>query len=284
MSQAPNLPHNTLIRRQSFDAVARLYDQHRPGYPEQLFDDLVRLSGIPADGRILEIGPGTGQATLPLARRGFSILGLELGPRTARLCRANLRQFPNARVVCQAFEDWPPEPESFDLTLAAGSFHWLKPGFAFARCASVLKRTGHLAVVYNFREVSGTPILDSLTDIYRQLAPHLARPRTPEARIEIQRKKIADSGRFGPVTVLRYPWTRRYTADEYVGLLKTLSDHAVLAPDVRRSVFRAVRRAISDHRGIFDRAVVATLFLAPCRQRGGGKTLTHACGRSRLRP
>ncbi len=266
MSQLSKLPKGTLIRRQSFDAVARLYDRHRPGYPEQLFDDLVRLTAIPPGGRILEIGPGTGQATLPLARRGFSILGLELGPRTARLCRTNLRNFPNARIVCQTFEDWPPEPESFDLTLAAGSFHWLEPRFAFARCALVLKPAGHLAIAYNFREVSGTPVLDSLTDVYRRLAPHLARPRTPEARIELQRKKIADSGWFGPVTVLRYPWARRYTADEYVGLLKTLSDHAALLPAVRARVFRAVRRVIKDHGGVFERAVVAALFLAPRRR------------------
>jgi hypothetical protein len=42
-----------VLRRQSFDATARLYDKLRPGYPEPLFDDLVRLSGIPKGGRIL---------------------------------------------------------------------------------------------------------------------------------------------------------------------------------------------------------------------------------------
>ncbi len=256
---------NRLIRRQSFDAVARLYDQHRPGYPEQLFDDLVRLSGIPACGRVLEIGPGTGQATLPLARRGLSIVGLELGPRTARLCRANLKQFPNVEIICQAFESWQPEPGSFDLVLAAGAFHWLKPGLAFSRSASALKRTGHLAIVYNFREVSGTPILDALLDVYRRFAPHLAHPRPPEARIELQCRKINNSGRFGPVTVVRYPWTRPYTADEYVGLLKTMSDHAVLATDVRRNIFRAVRQVIRNYNGIFIRPLVAVLLLAPRR-------------------
>src|SRR5215213_6736401 len=34
--------------RTTFDGVASLYDEVRPGYPEELFDDVVSLSGIPA--------------------------------------------------------------------------------------------------------------------------------------------------------------------------------------------------------------------------------------------
>jgi ubiquinone/menaquinone biosynthesis C-methylase UbiE len=56
--------------RSTFDRTALLYDKVRPGYPEELFEDVVSLSGVPAGGRVLEVGCGTGQATLPLARRG----------------------------------------------------------------------------------------------------------------------------------------------------------------------------------------------------------------------
>ncbi len=56
--------------RATFDRAALLYDEARPGYPEALFDDVVSLSRLPPGGRILEIGCGTGQATLPFACRG----------------------------------------------------------------------------------------------------------------------------------------------------------------------------------------------------------------------
>jgi hypothetical protein len=39
--------------RATFDEAALLYDEVRPGYPEELFDDVVTLSGIPSGGRIL---------------------------------------------------------------------------------------------------------------------------------------------------------------------------------------------------------------------------------------
>jgi SAM-dependent methyltransferase len=348
------------LRRRSFDAAARLYDTFRPGYPEPLFDDLVRLSGIPGGGRILEIGPGTGQATLPLARRGFSIVGIEMGASMARLCRKNLRGFPNVEILNVAFEDWTGDTsatrraetgttrgkqglsraarsygapgtfdasaprdcpsfsalpgtvpasaprgisrrsvdvspsETFDLVFAATAFHWVASKAAFTRCAKVLKPHGSLALCWNFADIpenrdataasrtqplrgsvphfpGPVPALpdprfyNDLRAIYRRIAPHMHLSLPPELRIERQRKKIVSSGLFGPVTVLRYPWQSEYTADRYIGLLKTMSDHAILAPEVRRDILRAVRRLIAENGGSFIRPVMAVLFLAPKR-------------------
>ncbi len=253
------------LRKRSFDAGARLYDKFRPGYPEPLFEDLVQLSGIPEDGRILEIGPGTGLATLPLARRGLSILGLELGASMARLCRKNCREFPKVEIRNTTFEDWEVEPEAFDLVLAATAFHWIPYKNAYPRCVKALKSHGSLALLWNFPELPDTKFYHDLHEIYRRLVPrpHLSPP--PELRIERQRKKIVNSGLFGPVTILCYPWQSEYTADRYIGLLKTMSDHAILAPQVRRNLFRAIRRLIDDNGGSFVRPVVAVLFLAPKR-------------------
>lgn len=295
------------LRKRSFDASARLYHKFRPGYPEALFEDLVQLSGIPAGGRILEIGPGTGQATLPLARRGFSVLGLELGASMARLCRRNLAAFPNVRILNTAFEDWKPEghdrggdmtqlpsigivsqaahadekgdsprpsglgrnpvrsPFSYDLVLSATAFHWIPARLAYPRCARALKPHGSLALLWNFPETPQTSFYHDLREIYRRIVPRMRPSLPPELRIERQRKKIVNSGLFGPVTVLRYPWQREYDADSYIGLLKTMSDHAILAPAARRPLFRAIRRLIDDNGGSFTRPVVAVLFLAAKR-------------------
>src|SRR5690348_8212499 len=107
--------------RQNFDAGALFYDAARPGYPPALFDDLVALAGLPPGGRILEIGCGTGQATVPLARRGYRILAVELGAQLAAVARRNLAAYPRAEVVVGDFETWPIEAEAFDLAIAATS-------------------------------------------------------------------------------------------------------------------------------------------------------------------
>src|SRR5918998_4732342 len=62
-----------------------------PGYPERLFDDLVSLSGTGPGAKVLEIGCGTAQATVPLARRGYHVLCVELGDNLATIARGKLQ-------------------------------------------------------------------------------------------------------------------------------------------------------------------------------------------------
>src|SRR5581483_8419798 len=126
--------------RGTFDYDALLYDEARPGYPEALFDDVVALSGIPAQGRVLEIGCGTGKATVPMARRGYRILGIELGANLAAVARRNLEPYPQAQIYTGTFEDWPGEQEGFDLALSATAFHWIDPAISYQKTAQSLPR------------------------------------------------------------------------------------------------------------------------------------------------
>jgi 16S rRNA A1518/A1519 N6-dimethyltransferase RsmA/KsgA/DIM1 with predicted DNA glycosylase/AP lyase activity len=96
--------------RATFNEAAELYDRVRPGYPPALFDDLAALAGAGPGCRLLEIGPGTGQATVPLAERGCRIVAVELGEGLAAVARRNLAPFPDVEVVNAAFEDWPCPP------------------------------------------------------------------------------------------------------------------------------------------------------------------------------
>jgi SAM-dependent methyltransferase len=184
------------------------------------------------------------------------------------VCRRNCREFPNVEIRNTAFEDWKPEEGTFDVVLAATAFHWIPYKVAYPRCAKALKPTGSLALLWNFVDIPETEFFNDVRAIYRRIAPHMHLSLSPELRIERQRKKIVSSGLFGPVTVLRYPWQSEYTADRYIGLLKTMSDHTLLAPAVRNSLFRAIRRRIDDNGGMFIRPVVAALFLAPKRADG----------------
>src|ERR1700737_2851663 len=100
--------------RSTFDEAAELYDRARPGYPSELFDDLAELAGLGPGARVLEIGAGTGQATLPLAERGYIVTAIELGPNLAAVARRKLARFPNVAVTVAEFESWPLPPEPFD--------------------------------------------------------------------------------------------------------------------------------------------------------------------------
>src|SRR5262249_60316628 len=74
----------------------------------QLFDELVRLADLRPGARLLEIGCGTGLATIPLARRGYLITCVEIGQELAVQARTNLAGLPAGQVLQEAFEAWQP--------------------------------------------------------------------------------------------------------------------------------------------------------------------------------
>src|SRR5260370_7690447 len=72
-------------RRESFDKVPDIYHRIRPGNPRALFDDLFDL--LPGRPHVLEVGPGTGQATRDLLARGATVRAIEIGPAMAETLR-----------------------------------------------------------------------------------------------------------------------------------------------------------------------------------------------------
>jgi len=67
-------------RRESFDLVAEYYNVYLSLYPQEVVDTVIALSNLHNGSRVLEIGCGTGQLSVPLAQHGIDLLALELGP------------------------------------------------------------------------------------------------------------------------------------------------------------------------------------------------------------
>ena len=64
--------------KSAFDAIPQAYDRYRPRYCPELFAQLEKTAQLGPDKSILEIGPGTGQATSPLLATGCRYLAIEL--------------------------------------------------------------------------------------------------------------------------------------------------------------------------------------------------------------
>lgn len=236
----------------SFDLVAELYDAVRPAYPEALYDDLVLLSGTPPNGRVLEIGAGTGQATAQLASRGLAVIALEPGERLAQLARSRLAHFKNVSVRTTTFEDWTKGSAAFDLVVSATAFHWVNPDVAYAKAAQCLKPDGWIGLFWNAHVSgpAGARLMAEVTEAYRRWAPNLLnnmRLVAPEDVIADQ--KIDQSGLFGPVTVRRYGWQESRSARRYTDLLRTYSDHIALPNATREGLLTDIERLIRESFG-----------------------------------
>jgi SAM-dependent methyltransferase len=238
--------------RAIFDEAAEVYDQARPGYPAALFDDLAGLADIGPGRRVLEIGCGTGQASVPLAARGCDLVCVELGPSMAAVARRNLARFPNARVVTAAFEDWPLPAEPFDLVLSATAFHWLDPAVRVVKSADALRPGGALATITTYHVAGGTAaFFDEVQACYERWDP--ATPpnfRQPAAStIPLDSEEVDRSGRFGPAQFRRYEWDRAYSTASYLDLLRTYSNHRALAPAARQGLLACIAALIDARYG-----------------------------------
>jgi len=238
--------------RMTFDEAAELYDRTRPGYPAVLFDDLTELVDIGPGCRVLEIGSGTGQASVPLAARGGTLVCVELGPSMAAVARRNLAPFPASRVVTAAFEDWPLPPEPFDMVLSATAFHWLDPTVRVVKSADALRPGGALVTIATYHVAGGTAaFFDEVQTCYEQWDP--ATPpgfRQPAAStIPCDSEEVDRSGRFEPVQFRRYEWDCAYSTASYLDLLRTYSGHRALAPAARQGLLARIAALIDARYG-----------------------------------
>jgi len=253
-------------RKRSFDATAELYDRIRPGYPDSLFDDLVALSGLPAGGTILDVGCGTGQATLPMARRGYRILALDLGANMVAVARRKLAAFP-VDVLQGSFEQVVLEPAGFDLLISATAWHWIDPAERYGRAAELLRDGGALGVFWNeYVKIDADGDFSAmLQPLYRRYAPALAAKFRNHTAAQIQPNVRDDIDRklFGPVAVRRYEWQHSYDARAYTELLSTYSDHLSLAPDARAGLLDGIADVIDTRfGGSITKGYLSTLYVA----------------------
>lgn len=207
--------------------------------------DLARLK---SESRILEIGPGTGKATEPLARRGFAIHGIELGPSLAREARANLKLYPEVQSNVGAFESFPLEARAYDLIFSATAFHWLQQPIGYQRVAEALNSGGYFAEFRHHHVWSpeSDRFVRNAQDVYLQFDPDASpgfRLPLPED-VETLDEEIRVSGFFEKPEIRRYLQNIEHTPESYIELLLTFSGHIALHEPNKTNLLRGIADVI----------------------------------------
>jgi len=235
MSETDGVDTNPRERRESFDKVPDIYHRIRPGYPRALFDDLFDL--LPGRPLVLEVGPGTGQATRDLLARGATVRAIEIGLAMAE----KLRQVLPARdlsVTTGDFEHVPTDEASYDCLFSATAYHWIEPRAQLDRPAALLKPGGVVAIVdlIQIDSPNDRGFFAAAQPIYARYGEGHTDPPAPR-RDEVDppmRAALQHDGRFAGLEVRRYDWDQTYSAAEYRQLMLSLSGTQSMEPATRQ--------------------------------------------------
>ncbi|MDE7289790.1 MAG: class I SAM-dependent methyltransferase [Oscillospiraceae bacterium] len=236
----------------TFDNIAEEYDRIRPMYVKELFKDLFAYSPINSESRVLEIGMGTGKASGAILDSGCHLVGLEPGIHLAEAASKKYQKYPNLSIVNSTFQNFSCCSEYFDLIYAATAFHWIPEEYGYRRVYELLKQGGAFA---RFAYHAGTDkkrkeLTAEIQKCYRKYASW-----EDEAKeySEEYAKNLAETARkYGYVDIKHkmYYFNKDFTADEYMGLLRTYPDHMKIEDASRRKLFQGIHSAIVNNGGV----------------------------------
>ena len=248
---------------QLFNLVPDAYRDARPPYPDAVFALLTRVCGLRAGARVLEVGAGTGQATLPLLRCGAQVTAIEPGTALSEVLIQRAAGYP-LTVMTATFEAATVPKSAFDIVAAATAWHWVDPRVRVHKAASTLHPGGWLAVwLTAFGDPTRPdPFSDALQPVLRRLAPQLLRV-APAAAPD---QEIETSGLFTGLQRHTISWDGRHDSAGLRTLFSTFSPWLALPEPQRREVLDAVERlAREEFGGVVVRPYQTLVYLAERR-------------------
>ena len=250
--------------RLSFNDAAEVYDRVRPSYPAVLFDALFQI--LPAQPEIVEVGPGTGQATKDLLDRGASVLAIEIGPAMAANLRSKLPS-DRLRVVVGDFEATEIMAGEADAVFSATAYHWIAEKAQTERPAAILRPGGLVAIVDLIQVASSKDagFFAAAQPIYERYGQgHIGPPAPTRERVDPAIRTVLEADRrFDSVAVRRYDWDQTYSASGYRDLMLSYSGTQMMEESDRAGLLDDLESFIrSDFGGVVTRPLVVTLTTA----------------------
>ncbi|MBK8139170.1 MAG: class I SAM-dependent methyltransferase [Chloroflexi bacterium] len=250
-------------RRITFEEQAERFDATAGGYPAEIIDDILALAKLPPGGRILEIGCGSGQATVSFAQRGYALVAVELGERLAKMAADKLRRFPLTQVIQYEFESWTLPEQPFDLVLSADAFHWIVPQVGIPKVAQALVPGGLVALIWNVQGRRDTPLHQKIARVYAANAPDWPNPLDDEVDAEFILRAMggdfSKAGGFEPMQMRTYVTHDRISGANYIEELHTFSSHREMPDSTRQNLYTAILSAFQAYEDHLEREIVYIL-------------------------
>jgi hypothetical protein len=206
------------------------------------------------------------------AQRGVPVHGVEPSATMAAIARQACAPYEGVEIEEGDFEEYAPGKRRFRLLFSAQAWHWVRPEVRYVKAREVLVPGGAIALFWSRPRWERSPHRQAMLDAYRSAAPdfELVGQPGPMNPAHVGPSKVwgdwpdelGSAPGFEDAEVRSYDWSVTYSAEGYVELLGTHSDHVLLAEDERHRLFDAIRTQIEALGGGLEMAYVTDLYLA----------------------
>jgi SAM-dependent methyltransferase len=211
-----------------FKSTAPYYAKYRLPYPSELVDQLKSSFNLSKSQRILDLGCGTGQLSLPLSHYVKEVVAVDVSPEMIEEARkqAHLAAIPNIVWHKMPAEAISPELGIFHLATFGGSFHWMDRVLVLDRCYELLELGGGIAIIGGGRSIwHGTQAWEktAVKIIQRWFGPERRVARGTFPTDLPRHEEIVAQSRFHGMKIGEIKRSHTWTLEAFIGLLYSTS-------------------------------------------------------------
>jgi SAM-dependent methyltransferase len=218
--------------RRGFASAARVYEESRPGYPDDAIGWLAENLEVASGRTVVDLAAGTGKLTRLLTPTGATVIAIE----PVHEMRESLERItPDADARAGTAERTGLPGASADAITVAQAFHWFDGPAALAEIHRILRPGGRLALVWNVRDLDD-PVQRAIEDLF---APH--RGDAPSHRSGQWRAALDETDLFRTAERHEFPNIQTIDTDTLVRRVASTSFIADLPEPERRGVLDGAR-------------------------------------------
>lgn len=135
--------------RELFKGTAWYYAKYRFGYPEEFFNYIIKYFNLDTQSRVLDLGCGTGQIAIPLAKRVSEVVGVDteqdMLDQAAKV--AQEASVSNITWLLKRAEEIDDSFGTFQLTTMGASFHWMDQRVVLQKIYEHTEKGGGVVIV-----------------------------------------------------------------------------------------------------------------------------------------
>jgi len=249
--------------RLMFNEDVANYDRMRPTYVKALYDNIIQFSNLNSSKTALEIGIGTGQATMPFLQTGCTLEAIELGEDMAAFVKHKFANHKNFNVTNADFGDVSLHANNYDLIYSATAFHWIPQEIGYPKTFDLLKTGGTLALFWNHPYPGEGELYNKTQEIYSRYQTGI-KPTVHKFSEDTCLGIVETIHKYGFIDIEYkiYRGTRVFNAQQYMSLLNTYSDHRARESESRQLLEAELTDVINQYGGTMEIQDTMDLYLA----------------------